>query len=144
MSKKIQITGGEVIVDDEDFEYLSQWKWHLNSRKAPHRYAIRTVNKKHILMHRVINQTPKGLMTDHINHNTLDNRKSNLRTVTSHSNQLNRKGLQSNNTSGHNNVFWHKATQKWMVSYALMGKQIYVGIFQELESAIKAAKEIRE
>jgi hypothetical protein len=149
MSKIIKTTcGTDVIVDDEDFEYLNQWEWHLNSKKAVHKYAERKVygngKQKHILMHRLVNKTPEGLMTDHINHNTLDNRKSNLKTVTSHSNQLNRKGLQSNNKSGHSNVSWHKSTKKWQVSYTLMGKQVYIGVFENKNQAIKVAGGIED
>lgn len=71
---EIPLTNGKVaIVDAEDFDYLNQWKWCCN-----HGYAIRNgkrVNGKRIMMirmHRLINQTPKGLDTDHINRNKLD------------------------------------------------------------------------
>src|SRR3990167_10859282 len=79
--KRIKLTQGKfAIVDNEDFEWLNQWKWHYNNSDG---YAYRTkvfrrINgkqpKEHISIHRLINKTPKGMETDHINHNRLDNR----------------------------------------------------------------------
>lgn len=89
--KEIPLTQGKVvIVDDEDYDYLTQWKWGIDRYGYARR--ITTINGKQaqITMHRIINKTPKGMDTDHINHNRLDNRKVNLRTVTHKENQQNR------------------------------------------------------
>ena len=73
--KEIKLTKGKVaIVDNDDFEFLNIQKWYLSS----HGYAV-TGKSPHQYMHRIINKTPKNLLTDHINRNTLDNRKINLR-----------------------------------------------------------------
>lgn len=81
------------IVDAEDFDSLNCFDWRLNG-PATHPYACRTYTEngeKHIvLMHRQIMQTPPGMHTDHINHNTLDNRRSNLRACTPQENLFNR------------------------------------------------------
>jgi len=67
MAKEIQLTQGKVaIVDDEDFEYLNQWKWYANNN-----YAIRsfTVSKSKVLrisMHREIMKPQKGFVIDHL------------------------------------------------------------------------------
>ena len=76
--KEIKLTKGFVtIVDDDMCEQLNQFKWHYSNGYA--RCNI-TVNGKQqlLLMHRVVNQTPEGLDTDHISSDKLDNRKENL------------------------------------------------------------------
>lgn len=81
----IQLTKGfSTLVDDDQYDYLSQWKWHYNSR-----YAERTENGKHVRMHRFILNAKDGEIIDHINGNPLDNRRSNLRVVTTSQNGMN-------------------------------------------------------
>lgn len=89
MSKQILLTQDKfAIVDDEDFEYLNQWKWKLstngyaircpsNGKTEDGRYKYTTIR-----MHRVIMKPSFGFETDHINFDRLDNRRSNLRNVT--------------------------------------------------------------
>jgi hypothetical protein len=69
--------GKSVLVDPEDYNYLSGYKWYMIKEGYAKRFdnELKTV----IPMHRQIMNTPKGMHTDHINHNTLDNRKTNLR-----------------------------------------------------------------
>lgn len=92
--KKIKLTQGKyALVDDEDFERLNQFKWFAarNNDKNIF-YAGRTINKKNVGMHRfILNVTNKKIKVDHINHNTLDNRKSNLRICTNAENCRNKK-----------------------------------------------------
>ncbi|MCK9370911.1 HNH endonuclease [Candidatus Dojkabacteria bacterium] len=80
--------GKFVIVDNEDFEYLNQFKWYIKF-SGQNEYAIRHKRYDETLMHRLIINTPKGMETDHINHNGLDNRRVNLRIVTTSQNQRN-------------------------------------------------------
>jgi hypothetical protein len=83
--KNIPLTQGKfAIVDDEDYEELSKYKWTLSNG-----YAIKTKYRKAILMHRIINKTPDNLFTDHKNGNKLDNRKENLRTCSTTENNRN-------------------------------------------------------
>lgn len=97
--KEIQLKGkygiGKVaLVDDEDFDWLSQWKWdaYLSNK---HLYAARVVwdgKKNHLfLMHREIMKTPRELLCDHADHNTLNNQKYNLRNCTKKQNNANRR-----------------------------------------------------
>ena len=103
--KYIPLTQGKLaIVDDEDFEWLSQWKWHFNRKK----YAARTINHSgKLYMHQVILNTPKGMLSDHRNGNGLDNRRKNLRACNVQQNKANSR-LPKNNTSGFKGVYWEK------------------------------------
>jgi len=136
MSKTIPLTQGKfAIVDDEDFINLAMNIWHYDCG-----YAARTTHengkKKTIRMHAVINKTPKGLHTDHINRNKLDNRKENLRTCSLSQNLRNR-GKQSNNTSGYKGVCWHKRANKWVVFIEVNKKQLYLGLHENIIDAAR-------
>lgn len=127
-------SGKFAIVDEEDYEWLMQWKWHLNGKG----YAQRKQNKKAIPMHRVINKTPEGFDTDHINRNTIDNRKCNLRSVTRSQNNKN-KGFYLNsakNKSGYIGVYFLEGRQKW----GAKGRRVQLGLFENKEEAIAARK----
>mgnify|MGYP001587102236 CR=1 FL=1 len=134
--KPIKLTQGKyAIVDDEDFEWLNQWKWCVN-----HDYAVRTVEKgKMIWMHKIINKTPTGYLTDHINRNKLDNRKENLRTVTSSQNKIN-VGLRKDNTSGYAGISWHKKIKKFYVRIKINQKNIDLGYYYDFKYALLARK----
>lgn len=91
--KTIDLPNGmTTIVDDDDYESLSKIKWHFHPSKHGHSgYATHyNGNGKLLWMHRIVNKTPDGMETDHINRNKLDNRKCNLRTVTSSANRQNK------------------------------------------------------
>lgn len=153
MMKEIPLTQGKfAIVDDDDFEYLSQWKWHVCNGPSG-TYAMRNSkpidgNRHHIIMHRIINKTPEGYDTDHINGNGLDNRSSNLRTVTRSQNMWNRK-KNSNGTSKYKGVYWHKQHRKWIANIQVNKKRYFIGLFIEekdaaMAYATRASKEFKE
>lgn len=146
--KKIQLGGhyknskikGYAIIDDDDFEYLNQWNWQYD----PDGYAVRSQNvgyKKvtHIKMHRIINNTPKGFITDHINRNGLDNRKNNLRTVDKSQNTIN-SGIWKSNTSGVKGISWSKRRKRWRTYITLNYKTVFLGEFKNKEDAAIARK----
>lgn len=143
--KKIKLTQGKyALVDDSDFEFLNQWKWYLSDSG----YAIRTkyvrlgLNKytsKNIRMHRLINNTPEGVSTDHINRNRLDNKRENLRNVTKSQNAINSK-IKENNKSGITGVYWDKFTKKWRAEIKFNYKKISLGRFVNIKDAILARK----
>ena len=137
--KKIKLTKGKfALVDDEDFKYLNQWNWYISS----HNYAI-TTSISHLYMHRILNETPKGFLTDHINRNTLDNRKTNLRTADKRLNSINR-GLQSNNTSGYRGISWNKQCNKWKTYIWNYGLRIQLGYYKLIKDAIFARKQAEQ
>lgn len=123
---------GTALVDDADYELVSQYRWHYDRG-----YAARTVHGVGIeYMHRLINQTPRGLSTDHINSNKLDNRRSNLRTCNQTLNNANSR-VRKDNTSGSKGVVWHKRNQKWQAQITVAGRCKYLGQFVEKELALE-------
>ena len=95
--KMIKLTQNKVaLVDDEDFDYLNQWKWFAHKSHNTY-YAVRNgtqINNKResqIAMHSLIMCNSKGLQIDHRDHNGLNNQKSNLRICDFSQNNCNRK-----------------------------------------------------
>lgn len=88
--------------------------------------------------------TNEKCQIDHINHNTLDNRKENLRMVKQDENLKHRKGKNSNNTSGYRNVSWNKYYEKYVVQLQVNGKNTIFGYFDDVHEAGRIAKEKRK
>lgn len=139
--------GMSAIVDDDDFERLSQFKWsRLIDRSIGGFYASRKVgaNRTTSLMHREILNAPKGVIVDHINRNTLDNRKCNLRLVTPQQSTWNR-GKNRNNSSGFTGVVFRKnlRSRPWEAHLRVDGKQVCLGAFRTAEEASAAFRAAR-
>lgn len=130
---KIKLTKGKyALVDKADYDWLNQWKWQFGSRQ----YAVKSNGKGRLIyMHRLIMNTPEGMDTDHINRNSLDNRRSNLRICTRSENCRNR-GLQPNNTSGVTGVSWNKRQNKWIAYINKQGKRIHLGYYATKKQAV--------
>jgi hypothetical protein len=143
--KEIQLTQGKVaLVDDDMYDYLIQWKWYANNLSGKF-YAIRNhrENKKFVaqlLMHRFIMNPSKGLVVDHLNGNTLDNRKCNLRVCTYSQNSMNRI-KQINNNSGYKGVSWHKNHKIYESRIMSNGVNIHIGSFENIIDAARAYNE---
>lgn len=128
-------------VDDDMFEYLSQWNWWRSSDG----YVVRWKKNGHkkgnkptlIFMHREIINTPKDMITDHINRDKLDNRSDNLRVCNHKQNNSNTK-LFSTNTSGYRGVSWNKETKTWRVYVSHNNKNYYLGSFKNKHIAAEA------
>lgn len=142
MVKEIQLTLGKVaLVDDEDYEFLNQWKWYAHKGYGEHWYAVRkhTVNGKQVMirMHYEILKTPKGMESDHKDGNGLNNQRYNLRVCTRAENQHNQKGYLETKTSAFKGVSWHKKGNSWRAQIGLSNKRIHLGSFAtELEAAL--------
>lgn len=135
----------KTIIDTEDLEKVKKVTWGVQWSKFTKSYYV-AGNKKidgkwySIRMHRYILGLKKGKMqVDHIYHDTLDNRKKNLRIVTSKENRQNKR-KQSNNTSGVTGVNWCINSKKWIVQISVYGKRKQLGYYDCFNEAVKVRK----
>lgn len=137
--KEIPLTQGKVaLVDDEDYDWLMQWKWCAAlSRGSRNWYAVAYINGKRTLMHRFIMNAQKGQTLDHINGDGLYNCKSNLRFCTPTQNTQNQK-LRENTSSKYKGVSWYLRAKKWQASIMYNKKYIHLGHFTDEEKAARA------
>ena len=122
----------QVLFDDCDIELVMSRNWNikLGWKGAP--YARHADGH----MHQLIMKTPKGMMTDHINHNTLDNRRENLRVVTRSQNMRNQKSTCG--TSRYKGVYWRKDVNKWRAQITLDRKRVSLGFYEKEDDAALA------
>lgn len=138
MKQIICSNGMTTLVDDDDFERLSRYKW--SARKTSKGYRWYAYRHSGIAMHRDIMGLKKGdkRQVDHrITEDTLNNQKSNLRVATGCQNEANRP-KNKNNTSGFKGVSWHKKKQKWGAWIGVDNKSIWLGWFSSAEVAHQA------
>ena len=141
--REIQLTQGQVaLVDDEDFEWLNQWKWFAYASKTRKVfYAARQlprVNGKQFtfyMHHEIIGRPPKGFEVDHRNGRGTDNQRHNLRHVTRRQNCQNRKNVIS--SSKYPGVSWYERGKKWQVHIVINGTNKYLGRFVDEEKAFE-------
>ena len=130
-------TGKDFLIDYDDYKIVCQY---TGNQKSSGGYIYANHNGKRIYLHRLLfNITQKDLCIDHINHNTLDNRRNNLRVVNNSQNQMNR-DKPKQNTSGVKGVYWHKNKGKWQANIQVDNKLLYLGIFDSKQDAIAARK----
>lgn len=144
--KKIPLSRGKVaIIDDGDFERVSQFKWTLTchkERNPPDYYARRGIwqpkTRKSItvLMHRFILNAPPDKHVDHINGDGLDNRRSNLRLVTPAQNQQNLRTRQSK--TGFRGVQYDPRKRRHYARIKANNQKIWLGFFDSAEDAARA------
>ena len=143
-TRKIPLTRNKVtLVDERDFKDLNQFKWSVNlSRKMW--YATRRAkgpdgmwNIQVMMHHQIIGKPKKGLEVDHINGNSLDNRRKNLRICTKSENQWNRK-INNNSTTRVKGVHQIKKTGKFQARAQVHGKRINLGFFDSKKDAGRA------
>ena len=134
----IPLTRGKfAIVDAADYERLSKHKWLASGDEQRGFYAARRVGNKLVLMHRVIMNAPEGTVVDHINGNSLNNRRGNLRLCTQKQNSRNARSSR-HSTSRFKGVYFHKQTGKWVATIGYNGKTIHLGSFDDEIEAAKA------
>lgn len=121
-----------MLCDVEDWEKQKNITWFIGGGYVKARHKGKTLQ-----IHRLIMQAPDGMEVDHINHNPLDNRRSNLRVVSHIVNMANR-GRQSNNKSGTNGVYWNKRIKRFYCQINVNGKRKYLGCYKTYEEAKSA------
>lgn len=147
MAREIPLTRGFVaLVDDEDFEFASRWKWYAAATGPSRRYnyACRGVwapesrARRTVLLHRELMGNPVGLVVDHINGDTLDNRRCNLRACT-HAENLRNK---VSNVGAHpfKGVFHHH--RAWYAKLKKGGEVFISKAQRSIEDAARAYDEL--
>ncbi len=126
------------MVDDSDFEYLSQWKWSaVRCTATPTWYALRRVGTKKtkgIRMHVVIFGSK---FPDHIDRNGLNNQRNNLREASKSQNGANSK-IKKNNASGFKGVWWSDNSKSWQAAIMCNGKRYFLGCHSNIVDAAKS------
>jgi len=135
-ARRIPLTRGKfALVDSADYYRLAKFQWYANGTTQNKFYAIRNHGRKGLKMHRVIMNAPDHLSVDHIDHNGLNNCKSNLRLCTHAQNSCNI-GCYKGTVSKYKGVCWYKNIKKWSAAIKCDGKQYYLGTFaSEIDAA---------
>lgn len=129
-------THNEFYIDVDDVDKVKKYSWYENDEG----YLISRINNKLVRMHRLIMDVKdKKMIVYHINHNTLDNRKVNLRIASRSQNNMN-KIRQSNNTSGVTGVTWDNKRKKWRAYIKVNSSQNELGYYDNFNDAVNARK----
>lgn len=138
--RRIPLTKGKfAIVDPQDYVWLKNFKWYASDSRGEF-YAVRTAlvwegrKESVVWMHKEIMPVAKGMVVDHINHNTRDNRRANLRPANQRQNAYNRRKVK-NTKNKYKGVY--KVRDKWRVIIKIDGKRTNLGYF---DSEIEAAR----
>jgi len=130
-------------VDPGDYERLRKHEW-LVRKGGKSFYARRRVptgksgKEKLVYMHQMVIKVPEGMVADHINHDGMDNRSSNLRAATYSQNLYNRKKRSGAKQSKYKGIYWRKKVRKWQASITCNKKRIDLGYYRDEIEAAKA------
>ncbi len=140
--KQIPLTQNQfAIVDDHWYDYLMRWGWHARWDESTQSfYAGRKEGNKTIQMHRVVANTPNGMVCDHKNHDTLNNTEENLRNVSKSQSCINRKTFK-NNTLGIKGVSKQTNYESYKAYLNFQGRRVFDKTFKTIDEAISARKE---
>jgi hypothetical protein len=136
----IWLTQGQfTLVDDEDYEYLSQWQWYAVKAHKNNFYAARANNGKRIWMHKEIIKLygDANMICDHADRNGLNNQRYNLRNATASNSCTNRTPF-DNCASKYTGVQWDIQRGKWKVYITSNGKKKFIGRFNQEDDAAVA------
>lgn len=127
-----------ILVDEIDIDLVSPHKWYAN--KFPHTtYATASINGATVYLHRFLLRPEKGIEVDHINHDGLDNRRSNLRLCTRSQNMANSRVVAK--STGFRGAYADPKNYRFRAEIRANGKRIRLGSFRTAESAAKAYDE---
>jgi len=132
---EVELTRGKVaLVDSTDMPLLVGRKWKAMFTGGKYWYAV---SNDGVYMHRLILNAPTGAIVDHINHDSLDNRRENLRLATTAQNiahQRHKRGC----SSKYKGVCWDKHRECWMAQIKVDWKAKYLGSFDSEKEAARA------
>lgn len=144
--RKIKLTQNKyALIDDEDFDIVSQYNWYTFPKNNTY-YAARTIRKRSgrrttLFMHRfLLGLTDHKIEVDHVDHNGLNNQKLNLRPVTKSQNYMNQ-SKRKNCSSIYKGVHFCKQRSKWVAAIKYNSRKMNLGGF---DSEIDAAKRYDE
>eukprot|EP00919_Chromeraceae_sp_WS-2016_P057197 GHVR01135600.1.p1 GENE.GHVR01135600.1~~GHVR01135600.1.p1 ORF type:complete len:202 (-),score=13.91 GHVR01135600.1:1905-2510(-) len=123
--------GKKIIADAIDVPELGKHNWCLTNG-----YPSKREGKNIVFLHRHLMKPEGGLCIDHINHNILDARRSNLRICTYQQNSSNRK--EATGKSKYKGVFFSKVSNKWTSIISHKRNRYHLGLFQKEKDAAKA------
>lgn len=132
------------MVDDEDYEMLVGYRWYASINKFPNdkvyvyaKHMLPSINGKRSeeRMHQLVMDVPHGMHIDHIDGNTLNNQKNNLRIVTNRENNMNR---HQKKASKYHGITWAKREQRWIAQAQVNGIHKHIGSFRSEEEAHQA------
>ena len=140
---RIPLSNGQfAIFDIDDYDLVVKYTWCAVWNKYTNSYYAQTQTVGYsgkvgsVHMQRIIMDAPKGMVVDHINHDTLDNRRCNLRLATKSENMMNRRSFKSN-ASGLKGVY-KKSKNKWYSKIKVNGEEFLLGTFDTPEEASAA------
>lgn len=126
------------LIDESDLEAVSHYTWYVDSHGYPATTTGKWPDRHKTFLHRfLLGQAPAGLEIDHKNRDKTDNRRANLRFVTSTVNKRNT-GLLARNSSGVRGVGFDRKRGKWRALIRIPGRKTYLGRFDSLQDAIAA------
>ncbi len=136
--------GKSALIDSEDVALVSRFNWHASPGTTGDFYARRTEHTADgkvitIRMHREILGINNERLTDHANGNTLDNRKSNLRSCTDSQSVINT--IRKPNSCGVRGVHFDRSKGKWKARIGVDGRSISLGYFLTKEDAASVRKQ---
>lgn len=142
---EIPITRGySMIVDADDAPILQTHRWQAKIGPSGLVYAIRNHRRggvwQTLYAHRVIMKPDEGQFVDHINGNTLDNRRENLRICSRAANNHYAR-MRKDNKSGYKGVVWYEPTKRWKAQIGADGRRIGLGYFKDALDAARAYDE---
>ena len=124
----MRLDAERILLDPEDEHLRWAYVWQQDRDGYAYSARLRSAHKPSFL-HRMILSPPPGEMVDHINGNTLDNRRSNLRAVDCRTNGQNRVKMPANNTSGFRGVWFNAKRQRWIAQAKKDGRVHRIGSF---------------
>lgn len=137
------ILRGSIIIDKEDYNLVKDYQWHIEDSRKNLQYGQASTNgklsTKTIRIHRLL--LPEAVQIDHINHNGLDNRRSNLRACDNRENNCNKDFSRKPPLSGYTGIRYNKEADSYYVRIMVNKKEISLGHYKSLNEAVEARKQ---